>query len=152
MKAEETAVITGLTNKAALRRGLRVGAASVAMLVLVGCLGSSNNDIAGTDGRTNPNENPNLKYDVSITRTTYGVPHIRAKDYGSLGYGQGYAFAQDNLCVFLEDLLTIRGERSRFFGPLKKKAPMELPAMPGSVPATKPFPISRMWWPVMPMA
>lgn len=111
-------MITGLMNEAALRRGLRAGAASVVLLVLAGCLGSSNNDIAGTDGRTNPNENnPNLKYDVSITRTTYGVPHIRAKDYGSLGYGQGYAFAQDNLCVFLEDLLTIRGERSRFFGP-----------------------------------
>jgi acyl-homoserine-lactone acylase len=117
MKAEETAVITGLTNKAALRRGLQMGAASAALLMLVGCLGGSNSDIAGTDGRINPNENPNLKYDVSITRTTYGVPHIRAKDYGSLGYGQGYAFAQDNLCVFLEDLLTIRGERSRFFGP-----------------------------------
>jgi hypothetical protein len=69
MKAEETAVITGLTNKAALRRGLQVGAASAALLMLVGCLGSNNNDIAGTDGRTNPNENPNLKYDVSITRT-----------------------------------------------------------------------------------
>jgi len=117
IRAEETAVITGLKSKAALRRGLWVGTASFTLLVLAGCLGSNNNDIAGTDSRTNPNENPNLKYDVSITRTTYGVPHIRAKDYGSLGYGQGYAFAQDNLCVFLEDLLTIRGERSRFFGP-----------------------------------
>lgn len=57
------------------------------------------------------------KYNATITRTTFGIPHISAKDYGSLGYGQGYAFAQDNLCVFLEDLLTIRGERSKFFGP-----------------------------------
>lgn len=108
---------TGFVNKAALRRGQMWAVASAAVLALAGCLGSSDNNIAGTDGRTNPNENADLKYDVSITRTTYGVPHIRAKDYGSLGYGQGYAFAQDNLCVFLEDLLTIRGERSRFFGP-----------------------------------
>lgn len=107
---------TGFKRKAALRRGQMLAAASTAVLVLAACLGGSDNNIAGTDGRTNPNETE-FQYDVSITRTTYGVPHIRAKDYGSLGYGQGYAFAQDNLCVFLEDLLTIRGERSRFFGP-----------------------------------
>lgn len=108
--------MTGLMNGAALRRARGFGAASAAVLVLTACLGSNRDDIAGTDGRTNPSE-VELQYDVSITRTTYGVPHIRAKDFGSLGYGQGYAFAQDNLCVFLEDLLTIRGERSRFFGP-----------------------------------
>ena len=108
--------MTGLNNRAALRRARLVATASAAVLVLTACLGSNRDDIAGTDGRTNPSE-VELQYDVSITRTTYGVPHIRAKDYGSLGYGQGYAFAQDNLCVFLEDLLTIRGERSRFFGP-----------------------------------
>ena len=78
---------TGFMNKAALRRGQKWMAAGAAILALAGCLSGSDNDMAGTDGRTNPNENPNLKYDVSITRTTYGVPHIRAKDYGSLGYG-----------------------------------------------------------------
>ncbi|HEX4918081.1 MAG TPA: penicillin acylase family protein [Limnobacter sp.] len=86
-------------------------------LVLAGCLGGNGSgSSAGTDGRTNPSET-DFKYNVEITRTTYGVPHVKARDYPSLGYGQGYAFAQDNLCVFLEDLLTIRGERSKFFGP-----------------------------------
>lgn len=94
--------------------GKRVLGASAMALVLAGCLGGSGG--GATDGRINPAES-NLKYDVTITRTTFGVPHVKAKDYGSLGYGQGYAFAQDNLCVFLEDLLTIRGERSRHFGP-----------------------------------
>lgn len=55
-------------------------------------------------------------YDVELTRTTYGVPHLKANDFGSLGYGYGYAFAEDNLCVMQEDLVTIRGERSRYFG------------------------------------
>lgn len=55
-------------------------------------------------------------YDVELTRTTYGVPHLKANDFGSLGYGYGYAFAEDNLCVLQEDLVTIRGERSRYFG------------------------------------
>jgi len=56
------------------------------------------------------------KYDVTVTRTTFGIPHIKATDFGSLGYGYGYAFAEDNLCVLQEDLVTIRGERSKYMG------------------------------------
>jgi acyl-homoserine-lactone acylase len=56
-------------------------------------------------------------YDVTIRRTEYGIPHIRARDYGSLGFGYGYAFAQDNICVMAEDYVTVRAERSRWFGP-----------------------------------
>src|SRR3954471_13628649 len=56
-------------------------------------------------------------YDVTITRTEYGIPHITANDYGSLGYGYGYAFAQDNLCTMAADYVTVMGERSRYFGP-----------------------------------
>ena len=56
------------------------------------------------------------KYDVTVTRTGLGIPHIKADDFGSLGYGYGYTFAEDNLCVLQEDLVTIRGERSKYFG------------------------------------
>ncbi|MBV9292163.1 MAG: penicillin acylase family protein [Frankiales bacterium] len=57
------------------------------------------------------------RYDVTITRTDYGIPHIVAKDFGSLGYGYGYAFAQDNLCTMAADYITVEGKRSRWFGP-----------------------------------
>ncbi|MDQ1748234.1 MAG: acyl-homoserine-lactone acylase [Frankiaceae bacterium] len=57
------------------------------------------------------------KYHVTITRTEYGIPHIVAKDFGSLGYGYGYAFAQDNLCTMAADYVTVEGARSRWFGP-----------------------------------
>src|SRR5437764_15167870 len=57
------------------------------------------------------------RYDVTITRTEYGIPHILAKDFGSLGYGYGYAFAQDNLCTMAADYVTVEGKRSRWFGP-----------------------------------
>lgn len=60
---------------------------------------------------------PGLKYDVRITRTEMGIPHLLAADYGSIGYGYGYAFAEDNLCLLFDDLIAIRGERSRYFGP-----------------------------------
>ncbi|MEA2492745.1 MAG: acyl-homoserine-lactone acylase, partial [Thermoleophilaceae bacterium] len=56
-------------------------------------------------------------YDVTITRTEYGIPHIVAKDFGSLGYGYGYSFAQDNLCTMAADYVTVEGARSRWFGP-----------------------------------
>ncbi|HEX6523450.1 MAG TPA: penicillin acylase family protein [Streptosporangiaceae bacterium] len=54
---------------------------------------------------------------AEIRRTEYGIPHILAHDYGGLGYGYGYAFAQDNLCAMANRVVTLRGERSAFFGP-----------------------------------
>ncbi len=56
-------------------------------------------------------------YDVTITRTSLGIPHLKAADFASMGYGYGYAFAEDNLCVMYDDFLTIRGERSKYIGP-----------------------------------
>jgi len=54
---------------------------------------------------------------VKIRRTEYGIPHILAHDFESLGYGYGYAFAQDNLCTIAEDYVTVDAQRSRYFGP-----------------------------------
>ena len=54
---------------------------------------------------------------AEITRTSRGMAHIRAKDFRGLGYGLAYAYAQDNVCMFADTLLTVRGERSRYFGP-----------------------------------
>ncbi|GAA2140964.1 penicillin acylase family protein [Kitasatospora kazusensis] len=56
-------------------------------------------------------------YTARIRRTEYGIPHIQAHDYGSLGYGYGYAFSQDNACWLADKVVTLRGERSRYFGP-----------------------------------
>jgi acyl-homoserine-lactone acylase len=54
---------------------------------------------------------------VRITRDRAGIPHIVASNFTALGYGEGYAFAQDNLCTFANDVVTVEGERSRYFGP-----------------------------------
>ncbi len=51
-----------------------------------------------------------------VTRTTNGVVHVKATDYRSLGYGAAYAYAEDNVCMFADTVLTVRGERSRYFG------------------------------------
>ncbi|MDV5386949.1 bifunctional acylase PvdQ [Pseudomonas juntendi] len=53
---------------------------------------------------------------AQIRRTTFGVPHIVARDERGLGYGVGYAYAQDNLCLLANEVLTVNGERSQYFG------------------------------------
>ncbi len=55
-------------------------------------------------------------YEASITRTEYGIPHIVADDWGSLGFGQGYAYAQDRACTLLDQVVKVRGERAKWFG------------------------------------
>lgn len=54
---------------------------------------------------------------ADIRRTTFGVPHIRANDERGLGYGIGYAYAQDNLCLLANEVVTVSGERAKYFGP-----------------------------------
>ncbi|MGY2287252.1 bifunctional acylase PvdQ [Pseudomonas gingeri] len=54
---------------------------------------------------------------ADIRRTTFGVPHILASDERGLGYGIGYAYAQDNLCLLANEIVTVNGERSKYFGP-----------------------------------
>ncbi|KOV36760.1 hypothetical protein ADK60_05935 [Streptomyces sp. XY431] len=54
---------------------------------------------------------------AKVRRTEFGVPHVLAHDYGGLGYGYGYAFAQDNVCALADQVVSVRGERSRWFGP-----------------------------------
>ena len=56
------------------------------------------------------------RYEVEIRRTSHGIPHITAKDYGSLGFGEGYAFAQDHLCSLADQVVKARGERAKYFG------------------------------------
>ena len=55
-------------------------------------------------------------YNAEIRRTSMGVPHIKAEDWGGAGFGLGYAQAQDNLCTLADAFLTYRGERSKYLG------------------------------------
>jgi acyl-homoserine-lactone acylase len=66
---------------------------------------------------TTPPVTQTSRYDVRVTRTDFGVPHVEASDLGSLGYGIGYAYAQDNFCLLAEKINQLNGERSRHFGP-----------------------------------
>ena len=52
-----------------------------------------------------------------IRRTAGGVPHILARNWASLGFGYGFAFAQDSLCTMANDYVTVEAQQVRYFGP-----------------------------------
>ena len=56
-------------------------------------------------------------YEVDIRWTSYGIPHIKGADYGSVAYGMGYAMARDHVCTLADQIIMVRSERARFFGP-----------------------------------
>ncbi|MEJ7784570.1 MAG: penicillin acylase family protein [Solirubrobacteraceae bacterium] len=55
--------------------------------------------------------------EVTIRRGAEGTPHVRAHSWEGIGYGYAYAHAEDNLCVLADAYVTVRAERSRYFGP-----------------------------------
>lgn len=57
------------------------------------------------------------EYSALIRRTQGGIPHIRADDLGSLGFGTFYAMAEDNVCILADQYLSFGAQRSIFLGP-----------------------------------
>ncbi len=56
------------------------------------------------------------KGDVTIRETSHGVPHVLASDLRGAGYGAGYAQARIAICEMAGRFVTVRAERSLFFG------------------------------------
>lgn len=59
---------------------------------------------------------PDTRSGVEVSRTSYGVVHVKARDYEGLGYGFAYAHATDNFCLMAKHLVTVNGEQSKYFG------------------------------------
>lgn len=94
---------------------------STALTVTLGMGACDNSDLPtapvdGGAGEGGEAAAPPEPFKATIRRTSMGVPHIQADDFGGAGYGAGYAFAEDNLCILAEELVTSRGERAKFFG------------------------------------
>jgi acyl-homoserine-lactone acylase len=54
--------------------------------------------------------------EATILRDQHGIPNIIGQSFADVGFGYGYAFAQDNICTIAESYVTVRGERSRYSG------------------------------------
>ena len=77
-------------------------------LGLSSCSDSDHNDFVNTDTP--------VTYAADIQRTGFGIPHITAKDYKGLGYGVGYAFAEDNFCSLAREVVVARGQSMLYLG------------------------------------
>lgn len=56
-------------------------------------------------------------FEAEVRWTTHGVAHVRAENWGGLGFGQGFACAKDNVATIADQIVKVRSERSRYFGP-----------------------------------
>ncbi|GAA0400281.1 penicillin acylase family protein [Streptomyces luteireticuli] len=93
----------------------RLRAATVGALVLLtgaGALPAASAAAAAPGDRPSGNG-----LSATIRYTEYGIPHILAEDYAGLGFGDGWAQAADQVCTLADGFVTLRGERSRHFGP-----------------------------------
>lgn len=84
------------------RHSYRLGAVACAAALLAACGGGGSGGASG--------------FKADIRRTAHGIPHIEAANEKGIGYGVGYAYAQDNFCMLAEHFTTVRGERARHFG------------------------------------
>lgn len=60
---------------------------------------------------------PSQAYDVTITRDTFGVPHIFGKTDPDVAYGIAYAHAEDDFATLQEVLAMTRGRLGAINGP-----------------------------------
>jgi acyl-homoserine-lactone acylase len=79
-------------------------------MVLTACTGEAPEPTATAQDAPPP------RFDVNIRRTSYGIPHIQASDLESIGYGEGYAQAEDHLCTIADQVVRVRSERAKYFG------------------------------------
>src|SRR5258707_472406 len=64
-------------------------------------------------------------YRATVRWTSHGIPHIVADDLGGLAFGQGYAFATQHVCVLADQIVKLRSERAKLFGPGDDNANIE---------------------------
>jgi acyl-homoserine-lactone acylase len=69
-----------------------------------------------SDEAVNPTPTSPDSYDVTIRRDAFGVPHVKADDMASAGFGLGYAGAQDYVCILADQVLMANSKRAATFG------------------------------------
>ena len=89
-----------------MRRGILAG--TLALVLLAGTVSSAAAEAPGGFGKP-----PRL----TIRTTEGGVPRILADTFYGAGWGYGFSLAKQNICAMAQIYTTVRGERSRYFGP-----------------------------------
>lgn len=115
-----------MTEQRSFKRTLRLSlVAAATTLVLAGCGSSDDDEQTGVTPPPPPPPPPaglvafapNGALDATIQWTDYGVPYVTADNMESLGFGVGYAFARDNICILADQIVKFNSQRSKYFGP-----------------------------------
>ena len=61
------------------------------------------------------------EYRAEIKVTSFGIPHITADNFGSLGFGEGYMAAKDHVCNIAYSIVEARAERAKYYGAENEK-------------------------------
>jgi acyl-homoserine-lactone acylase len=96
-----------------MRRGMGF---ALAALIAVGIITLATDDGSSNRAVAAPSTLTAGSMHATIRRTSHGIPHILADDYAGLGFGYGYAIAEDNICVLADTYVTVNGARSKFSG------------------------------------
>jgi acyl-homoserine-lactone acylase len=56
-------------------------------------------------------------YAAVIRRTSYGIPHITGSSLANVMFGQGWAYAEDRFCDLDDQVIKVRSQRAKWFGP-----------------------------------
>jgi len=87
---------------------------SAVLLFLTACSQHSTSHKSAVDAAIKLKPSSNI--DVDIRWTSYGIPHVKADDWMSLGYGYAYATATDGVCVIARDVVVVNGSSMKYFG------------------------------------
>ncbi len=71
---------------------------------------------ADDDDTDDDDDAPATTYAATIRRTASNVPHVLADDLDSLGFGYGYAFAEDHACTLADMVVQVNSERAKYHG------------------------------------
>ncbi len=95
-----------------MKHPLSLPGAAILAISIVGALAIACSGGTGSGGTGSGADG----YQAEIRRTSYGIPHIKADSMANLGFGEGYALAEDHLCSLVDVAVRARGERSMYFG------------------------------------
>jgi acyl-homoserine-lactone acylase len=106
------------------RRAVPGFVAMVLVVATAACTGDDGDDVGGgaAPDREAAGE---ATYEATIRRTSAGVPHISAGSLADLAFGQGWASGEDRACDLADQVVKIRGERSRWLGAGEDDANLE---------------------------
>ncbi len=69
----------------------------------------------GEDGAGKPKDTSS--YEATIRWTSHGIPHVVGSSLANAGFGAAYAEARFNVCILADQIVRVRSERSKTFGP-----------------------------------